>query len=142
MGSDGLWSRPCSILVRYSTLILARAANSERRSPGARRRSCAGSPRSSGRVLSRLARMKSPNGLPMPPAYDPISRPGRVQGGPLGASLRPVWLVRRARRTVDGMNDKSRLAVIVGSVREGRFGPVVAAWVADHARAHGGFEVD
>ncbi|WP_173159462.1 NADPH-dependent FMN reductase [Phytohabitans suffuscus] len=40
------------------------------------------------------------------------------------------------------MNDKSRLVVIVGSVREGRFGPAVAAWVADQARAHGGFEVD
>jgi NAD(P)H-dependent FMN reductase len=40
------------------------------------------------------------------------------------------------------MNDNSRLVIIIGSVREGRFGPVVAAWVADHARAHGGFEVD
>jgi NAD(P)H-dependent FMN reductase len=40
------------------------------------------------------------------------------------------------------MNDNSRLVIIIGSVREGRFGPVVAAWVADQARAHGGFEVD
>ena len=35
-----------------------------------------------------------------------------------------------------------RLAVIVGSVREGRFGPVVADWFAGEARAHGTFDVD
>ncbi|MEO3752467.1 NAD(P)H-dependent oxidoreductase [Streptomyces sp. B6B3] len=35
-----------------------------------------------------------------------------------------------------------KLVVIVGSVREGRFGPVVASWVADQARARGGFEVE
>jgi NAD(P)H-dependent FMN reductase len=35
-----------------------------------------------------------------------------------------------------------RVAVIVGSVREGRFGPVVAGWLAGVADAHGGFEVD
>ncbi|HYN94717.1 MAG TPA: NAD(P)H-dependent oxidoreductase [Pilimelia sp.] len=40
------------------------------------------------------------------------------------------------------MSDKSRLVVIIGSVREGRFGPVVAGWVAELARAHGGFDVD
>ncbi|GAB0102042.1 NAD(P)H-dependent oxidoreductase [Nocardia sp. JMUB6875] len=35
-----------------------------------------------------------------------------------------------------------RLAVIIGSVREGRFGPVVANWIAEQARRHGRFEVD
>src|SRR5690242_15879455 len=40
------------------------------------------------------------------------------------------------------MSDKSRLVVIVGSVREGRFGPTVASWVADQVQAHGGFDVD
>ncbi|MFB9683568.1 NADPH-dependent FMN reductase [Amycolatopsis plumensis] len=35
-----------------------------------------------------------------------------------------------------------RVAVIVGSVREGRFGPVVADWLAGVADAHGGFEAD
>ncbi|WP_239094610.1 NADPH-dependent FMN reductase [Planotetraspora silvatica] len=40
------------------------------------------------------------------------------------------------------MDDKHKLAIIVGSVREGRFGPVVASWVADQARTHGGFDVD
>ncbi|WP_327141662.1 NADPH-dependent FMN reductase [Nocardia sp. NBC_01327] len=35
-----------------------------------------------------------------------------------------------------------RLAVIIGSVREGRFGPVVANWFAGQAREHGAFEVD
>ena len=40
------------------------------------------------------------------------------------------------------MNEKSRLDIIVGSVREGRFGPVAASWVAEQARTHGGFEID
>ena len=40
------------------------------------------------------------------------------------------------------MNVNSRLAIIIGSVREGRFGPVVASWVADRAREHGGFDVE
>ncbi|MBW1599139.1 NADPH-dependent FMN reductase [Streptomyces sp. JJ38] len=35
-----------------------------------------------------------------------------------------------------------RLAVITGSVREGRFGPTVTSWFAQEAREHGGFEVD
>jgi NAD(P)H-dependent FMN reductase len=35
-----------------------------------------------------------------------------------------------------------RVAVIVGSVREGRFGPVVAAWLAGVASRHGGFDVE
>ncbi|MGW8374208.1 NAD(P)H-dependent oxidoreductase [Streptomyces sp. ODS28] len=35
-----------------------------------------------------------------------------------------------------------RLAVIVGSVREGRFGPVVAEWFAEEARGHADFDVD
>ncbi|WP_067535258.1 NADPH-dependent FMN reductase [Nocardia crassostreae] len=35
-----------------------------------------------------------------------------------------------------------RLAVIIGSVREGRFGPVVANWYAEQARAHDAFEID
>ncbi|MET9418659.1 NAD(P)H-dependent oxidoreductase [Streptomyces klenkii] len=35
-----------------------------------------------------------------------------------------------------------RLAVIVGSVREGRFGPTVADWFAAEARSHAGFDVD
>ncbi|MFF5446378.1 NADPH-dependent FMN reductase [Streptomyces sp. NPDC012888] len=34
------------------------------------------------------------------------------------------------------------LAVIVGSVREGRFGPVVANWFAAQAEQHGEFAVD
>jgi NAD(P)H-dependent FMN reductase len=42
------------------------------------------------------------------------------------------------------MSDRelSKLAVIIGSVREGRFGPAAAAWIAGLARAHGGFAVD
>lgn len=35
-----------------------------------------------------------------------------------------------------------RLAVIVGSTREGRFGHVVGRWFAGEARRHGGTEVD
>jgi NAD(P)H-dependent FMN reductase len=37
---------------------------------------------------------------------------------------------------------KHQLVIIVGSVREGRFGPVVASWVAEQARVHGGFDVE
>ncbi|MEE1929749.1 NAD(P)H-dependent oxidoreductase [Streptomyces sp. TRM 70351] len=41
------------------------------------------------------------------------------------------------------MTDRQlRLAVIVGSVREGRFGPTVATWFAAEARTFGRFEVD
>jgi len=40
------------------------------------------------------------------------------------------------------MNEKSKLVILVGSVREGRFGPTVASWVADRAREHGAFEVE
>ncbi|MEV0245515.1 NAD(P)H-dependent oxidoreductase [Nocardia sp. NPDC050712] len=35
-----------------------------------------------------------------------------------------------------------KLAVIIGSVRDGRFGPTVAGWFVEQAAAHGGFEVD
>ncbi|MFI5612956.1 NADPH-dependent FMN reductase [Amycolatopsis sp. NPDC051903] len=35
-----------------------------------------------------------------------------------------------------------RVAVIVGSVREGRFAPTVARWFTGEATTHGGFEVD
>ncbi|MFE5600241.1 NADPH-dependent FMN reductase [Streptomyces coelicoflavus] len=38
--------------------------------------------------------------------------------------------------------NKHKLVVVVGSVREGRFGPVVGSWVAEQARRHGGFEVE
>jgi NAD(P)H-dependent FMN reductase len=40
------------------------------------------------------------------------------------------------------MNENTRLAIIVGSVRDGRFGPLMGSWIADRAREHGGFEVD
>jgi len=40
------------------------------------------------------------------------------------------------------MSTPHRLVVVIGSVREGRFGPAVASWVADRAREHGAFEVD
>ncbi|WP_067462354.1 NADPH-dependent FMN reductase [Nocardia amamiensis] len=39
-------------------------------------------------------------------------------------------------------NAPLKLAVIIGSVREGRFGPVVATWFTEQARRHGLFEVD
>ncbi|MVU81236.1 NADPH-dependent oxidoreductase [Nocardia sp. ET3-3] len=40
------------------------------------------------------------------------------------------------------MSSNLRLAVIIGSVREGRFGPVVANWFAEQAKAHGAFDID
>ncbi|MFF0143103.1 NADPH-dependent FMN reductase [Streptomyces sp. NPDC005227] len=39
------------------------------------------------------------------------------------------------------MENTYKLVIIVGSVREGRFGPVVASWVAEQAHLHGGFDV-
>ncbi|MFI9822292.1 NADPH-dependent FMN reductase [Streptomyces sp. NPDC052013] len=38
-------------------------------------------------------------------------------------------------------SDPLHLTVILGSVREGRFGPVVADWITEQATAHGAFEV-
>ncbi|MCD0447442.1 NAD(P)H-dependent oxidoreductase [Glycomyces sp. A-F 0318] len=38
--------------------------------------------------------------------------------------------------------DPIRLAVIIGSTREGRIGPAVARWFATHAQQHGAFELD
>lgn len=58
------------------------------------------------------------------------------------ASLRPVWLPLSQQWTVEHMSEKHTLVIIVGSVREGRFGPVVASWVAEQARVHGGFNVE
>jgi NAD(P)H-dependent FMN reductase len=60
----------------------------------------------------------------------------------VGASLSTVWLWPCAGLIVVGMENKHRLVIIVGSVREGRFGPVVASWVAEQAGVHGGFEVE
>jgi NAD(P)H-dependent FMN reductase len=40
------------------------------------------------------------------------------------------------------MSDKHTLVIIVGSVRAGRFGSVVASWVAERAREHEEFDVD
>ncbi|MDH6117016.1 NAD(P)H-dependent oxidoreductase [Kitasatospora sp. GAS204B] len=40
------------------------------------------------------------------------------------------------------MSDKLRIAVIIGSVREGRFGPVVARWFLEQIREHADLEVD
>ncbi|MEU6259667.1 NAD(P)H-dependent oxidoreductase [Streptomyces sp. NPDC047043] len=41
-------------------------------------------------------------------------------------------------------NEQSRhkLVIVVASVRDGRFGPVVSSWVAEQAETHGGFEVE
>ena len=40
------------------------------------------------------------------------------------------------------MNEKSKLVILIGSVRNGRFGPTVASWVADRAHEHGAFDVE
>ncbi|MFF2540384.1 NADPH-dependent FMN reductase [Streptomyces cyaneofuscatus] len=39
------------------------------------------------------------------------------------------------------MDNKPKLVIIIGSVREGRFGPAVASWVAEQADTHGAFDV-
>ncbi|MEU3778035.1 NAD(P)H-dependent oxidoreductase [Streptomyces sp. NPDC032472] len=43
---------------------------------------------------------------------------------------------------MENTKQQPKLVVITGSVREGRFGPVVASWVAEQARTHGGFDVE
>lgn len=40
------------------------------------------------------------------------------------------------------IDDRLRLAIIIGSVRRGRFGPVAAQWLAAEAGRRGDFEVD
>lgn len=40
------------------------------------------------------------------------------------------------------MTEQHKLVIIVGSVREGRFGSTVAAWVAEQARQHGAFDAE
>ena len=44
--------------------------------------------------------------------------------------------------TETNVNEKSKLVILVGSVRQGRFGPTVASWVADRASEHGEFDVE
>ncbi|QRP47206.1 NADPH-dependent FMN reductase [Amycolatopsis sp. FDAARGOS 1241] len=36
----------------------------------------------------------------------------------------------------------NKLVIIIGSVRDGRFGPTVASWIAGQAEQHGGFDVE
>ncbi|GLW90312.1 NADPH-dependent FMN reductase [Actinokineospora globicatena] len=38
--------------------------------------------------------------------------------------------------------DNTRIAVIIGSVRKGRFGPVIANWFTDRVREYGGVDID
>lgn len=40
------------------------------------------------------------------------------------------------------MSENSKLVIVIGSVRAGRFGPTVASWVAERAHEFGGFDVD
>lgn len=44
--------------------------------------------------------------------------------------------------TNSGSAEPLRLAVIVGSVRAGRFGPTVSDWFAEEARKYGSYDVD
>ena len=64
----------------------------------------------------------------------------------MGASLSTVWLGSRCGLIVVAMEkneqSKHKLVIVVGSVRDGRFGPVVSSWVAEQAVTHGGFEVE
>ncbi|WP_369822125.1 NADPH-dependent FMN reductase [Saccharomonospora sp. CUA-673] len=41
-----------------------------------------------------------------------------------------------------GGRDRLRLAVVIGSTRTDRFGPVPSSWFAGEARKHDGFDVD
>jgi NAD(P)H-dependent FMN reductase len=73
------------------------------------------------------------------PASGPRNGPGNGPGdGPVTGPA-----TRLADGPANGSADgPARLAVVVGSVREGRFGPTVASWLAAEASAHGGFDVE
>lgn len=66
---------------------------------------------------------RSPDPRPRPPCWRPCDRP-QVRG----------------ENTMTA--DPLRLAVIVGSVRDGRFGPTVAGWFAGQAEARPDLDVD
>lgn len=51
-------------------------------------------------------------------------------------------MTRDFRKGTTMMQERMKLAVIIGSVREGRFGPTVATWFAGQARERDDFEVD
>ena len=53
-----------------------------------------------------------------------------------------VGMENKHRNESEPGSGRPKLLIIVGSVREGRFGPVVASWVAGQAGVHGGFEVE
>lgn len=78
----------------------------------------------------------------MTPGYGVTGRGGQARGWPCGGQPHPALLGRADRARVMCMSEISRLLILIGSVRDGRFGPVVASWVADRAREHGAFEVD
>jgi NAD(P)H-dependent FMN reductase len=46
------------------------------------------------------------------------------------------------RETMHPAAPDLRVALVIGSVRTGRLGPVVAAWVRERIEAHGGIDVD
>ncbi len=48
----------------------------------------------------------------------------------------------RASSLVKGVMALPLLQVVIGSTRPGRIGPSIAAWVADRAETHGGFDVE
>src|SRR4051794_7481599 len=64
------------------------------------------------------------------------------RGWPCGSQ--PDRGLFRAPALAEGgpMNEKSKLVILIGSVRNGRFGPTVASWVADRAHEHGAFDVE
>jgi NAD(P)H-dependent FMN reductase len=53
-----------------------------------------------------------------------------------------VWISSPDWQMLAAMSEPAKLVIIVGSVREGRFGPTVASWVAEQADTHGSFDVE
>ena len=51
---------------------------------------------------------------------------------------------RRAERegVANTAGQPLRVAIIIGSIRKGRFGPVAAGWIATHAGLRGDLDVD
>jgi NAD(P)H-dependent FMN reductase len=48
----------------------------------------------------------------------------------------------RSAHRAESAAEPLRLAMLIGSVREGRFGPTIASWMTEQTRRHGVFELD
>jgi NAD(P)H-dependent FMN reductase len=80
-----------------------------------------------------------------PDRFVPVVLDGLRGADPLpghGRSWDEVARPWRSARSAEPAAEPLRLAMLIGSVREGRFGPTVASWMTEQTRRHGAFELD